>query len=243
MHVLVTRPEADADGLRQSLEQRGHTVSLAPLLEMRPYTLDAAIARGTQATIATSRNALRALAGQSILSDLQTRPLYAVGHATGTLARDLGFVSVIEGPAGGHELARIIVANTNRTLGPLLYLTGNQVAFDVSEALEAKGYTCHKVTGYEMVEAASLPAPVLSGLASSQLDAVILMSPRTAQIFVRLVDAAGLPEVARNLNYLCLSNAVAKPLECLAPPSVAVAKMPNSEEILALIDQISSRSG
>ncbi len=243
MYVLVTRPEADADGLRQSLEQRGHRVSLAPLLEMKPRILDATAATGTQATIATSRNALRALSGQPVLSTLQNRPLFAVGPATGALARDLGFISVIEGPAGGKELARIIAANTTPSRGPLLYLAGDQVAFDMSEALQANGYACRKVTAYEMVEASSLPAPVLSDLASSKIDAVILMSPRTAQVFVRLAEAAGLTPVARNLKFLCLSNTVAKPMQRLAPPAIAVAKMPNSEEILALIDQISSRSG
>lgn len=241
MHVLVTRPETEADGLRQALDQRGHTVSLAPLLEARARRLHID-ATDIQATIATSRNALRALTGQPALETIRLRPLFAVGPATGALARELGFTHVVEGPAGGKELAGIIAANAQPELGALLYIAGDVVAFDLAPALEARGYQCHKAIVYEMVEATAFPAATRASIAAHALDAVVLMSPRTATVFVRLVLAAGLENSARRLKFLCLSQSVATPLEPLAPPSIAVARMPNSEEILALIDQISSKS-
>jgi uroporphyrinogen-III synthase len=241
MQILVTRPEADAGPLKDGLEARGHRVTLAPLLEPRVLPIDLP-ADAVQATIVTSRNALRAIAGQPALSALRQLPIFAVGPATGKLAVELGFSTVFEGPAGGRELAELIAAHVRPDRGPLLYLAGNTVAFDIQAALKDCGIACHRAVSYEMVEATQLPDNVRDDLAVGAVDAVILMSPRTSAVFSRLVAAAGLHERCRGMLYLCLSKAVAMPLYPLSPERIKVANLPNSEEMLALIDQISSTS-
>ena len=62
MRVLVTRPEPEASELRVRLEQMGHTVTLAPIMQIDLFPPAADVLAGAQALLATSRNALKALA-------------------------------------------------------------------------------------------------------------------------------------------------------------------------------------
>jgi uroporphyrinogen-III synthase len=234
MRILVTRPDAEADDFQNALVARGHHVVNAPLLRMTPRAVDLD-PTGLQGVIVTSRNALRALAGQPVLAKLLSLPCYAVGPGTGQSARSAGFRSVVEGPAGASDLIPVIARAADPKRGALLYLTGETIATDISEALAGHGFEVRRTIAYDMTEATAFGKDAATAFASGALDAVILMSPRTATVFVSLVKAAGLEPQAVKLKVFCLSQAVAAPLSALAPASVVVAKRPNSEEILALI--------
>jgi uroporphyrinogen-III synthase len=67
------------------------------------------------------------------------------------------------------------------------------------------------------------------------LGGVVLMSPRTAKVYVKLVREAALTAEAGRPVYLCLSEAVARELQPLGTVRIAVARTPNSQEMLALI--------
>jgi uroporphyrinogen-III synthase len=79
-------------------------------------------------------------------------------------------------------------------------------------------------------------------LAFGEVDGVILMSPRTAEIYAALMRKAGLAGAARRLIHFCLSDAVAKRLASLGTVTVAVADRPRLEEVLALIDAAAAQS-
>ncbi len=67
MHLIVTRPQADAGKLKSRLQANGHTASVVPLLTIR-IDDDAAIPDNPwQAIAVTSANALTALASNGIL--------------------------------------------------------------------------------------------------------------------------------------------------------------------------------
>ena len=90
MRFLVTRPQPDADALCERLRAMGHAGLIDPLMSiawLEPPRLDL---DRCQAVVATSRNALRALARHpERLADLVGLPLFAVGAATADLARSL----------------------------------------------------------------------------------------------------------------------------------------------------------
>jgi uroporphyrinogen-III synthase len=70
-----------------------------------------------------------------------------------------------------------------------------------------------------------------------EIDGVLLMSPRTAAIYARLVAKHGLASAVRPLPHFCLSAAVARQLEPLGPVPTEIAGAPRLEEVLALIDR------
>jgi len=241
MRLLVTRPEPDASREAEALAARVHEAVLAPLLKIEfapDVPLDLASA---QALIVTSRNALRALATRREVEDVRKLPLFAVGEATARAARELGFAILIRGPGTAAGLTELIGGKLDPKRGSLLQLAGENLAFDLKTALEAKGFTLHQPVLYRAVPAEQLPARVLSLLKAGELDGAILLSPRTARTFAALIDKHGAVTQGRRLVCYCLSQAVA---EVLAPLGfrVRVASNPREEDVLALVDSEAASS-
>ena len=63
MNLLLTRPKAQAAAMSEVLEQRGHRVHLAPLLQVDPLPFDGRTLGTASAIILTSANAVPALEG------------------------------------------------------------------------------------------------------------------------------------------------------------------------------------
>ncbi|MGE0697610.1 MAG: uroporphyrinogen-III synthase [Hyphomicrobiaceae bacterium] len=243
MHVLVTRPEPDSLKLVGLLEQRGHEAIAAPLVSFVPLGLDAEALEGVTGLIATSRNALRALVGAEALEQARALTVYAVGAATAEEARRMGFSRIIRGPGTAAGLAPLIASMIDPAEEVLLHLAGERLAFDLARELGMTGIRVTPATVYRMEAAASLPPEVVAAIAGADLDAVLLMSPDTAAVWVRLVARHGLGERARELAHLCLSPAVATRLARLSPATIEVAARPTLEEMLALVDLAAAQSG
>lgn len=247
MHLLLTRPDAGEDGdpLHAALVAAGHRVTHAPLLTIAFADAPAGTQPpldGVQGLIVTSRNGLKAVA-RTVLADAALRlPLFAVGPATAALARGLGFQTVIEGPGTGRDLAPLIESVTVPSHGTLLHLAGDTLAFDFAAALGARGYAVRVETVYRTEPARALPAEVAAALRGGDIDGVVLMSPRTARVYAKLVGDGALESAVRRIAHFCLSEAVGRELADLAPVRMAVAGSPNSQEMLALVAREASDS-
>lgn len=243
MRLLLTRPEADAAGMCAALEAAGHSVVVEPLLRVEPLPGPPIDVDGVQALIATSRNALRALAARGEPARRADVPLFAVGPGTAALARAQGFSRVIEGPAGARELPGVIVRHCSPDAGILLHLAGARLAFDLAGALAQLGFTVRVEAVYSAVAAAAALSPgTRDALAAGRIDAVVLMSPATAERYVALVRGHGLEHMAHRPVHLCLSAAVAGRLAPLAGARAEVALRPNAQEMLALIARVAAQS-
>ncbi len=242
MHVLVTRPETDAAELKAALEAQGHEVTVEPLLTIEAIRVEASAFDGAKGVIATSRNSLRALAAGEALARAAKLPVFAVGPATAELARELGFQGITAGEGSASDLIRLIVNSKVGEKGPLVHVAGEEVTFDLGAELGSRGIEVRKVTAYRAVAAGSLRPQTARAIADGALDAVVLMSPRTAAIFVELVGKAGLAEPGRRLAYVCLSANVAGALKGLAPARVNIAVRPNSSAILEAVARVATHS-
>jgi uroporphyrinogen-III synthase len=241
MHILVTRPETEAARTARQLEAMGHRVTLAPLLEIMTATppLDTG---GVQALVLTSRNAVHALGSHPQKQTLLALPVFAVGKSTAAASRDAGFTVALEGSAGGAELAALIAARCDPNAGTLLHISGEAIAFDLEDALSPRGFTINRAIVYASEPVLQLAPTVRDTLRQGKFDAVLLMSPRTAEAWCALVAAAGLSAEAQSLLYLCLSPGVAAALQPLAPARIDIAVKPNEEQMLALAARLSSSS-
>jgi len=234
MRLLVTRPEPDAHRQGEALAARGHDVVVSPLLAIEAVTGVSLELEDAQALIATSRNALRALASHPELGAALRLPLFAVGEATAKQAAGLGFGAVTAAAGTGETLARLISDRLDPSDGPLVHLAGETVAFDLKSALRLKGFTVKQPVLYRAVAAPALSEEAISRIKSGALDGVILMSPRTAAIFADLVRRQGAVTQASRLICYCLSAAVAQAVRSLGATTI-VAVEPREEELLALI--------
>jgi len=234
MRVIVTRPFEDAGPLADEISSRGHEPVFAPLSHIR-YLAPEPPPGQPAATIFTSKNAIRALDDADWANGLRRLQAYCVGAATAEAARSAGFTHVIAGGGTGAQLCEHIADAQKPENGPLLYLTGDHVAFDMQEALQARGFTVWRRAVYRNELAQSLALPVMAGLEKGFLDAIIFMSPRVAAHFVRLVAEAGVSDHAARLRVLCLSGQVATALAPLGATQIEVAPEPTRAALLDLL--------
>jgi uroporphyrinogen-III synthase len=234
MRLLVTRPLPDARHQADTLLRLGHEPVLAPLLRIEFSAGVSLPLAGAQALIATSRNGLRALAAHAERDEALSLPLIAVGEATAKEAERLGFTRVTTGPGTGEALSQVILDRFEPSEGLLVHLAGETLAFDLKAPLEAHGFRVEQPVLYRAVAATELPAEALGELKAGALDGVILMSPRTAAVFVNLIRRHAAVTEAARLRCYCLSAAVAEAAAglCAVP---RVAAHPREEDVLALI--------
>ena len=240
MHLLITRPEADAATLRGELEALGHTVTVEPLLTISPLPVPADAVDGVTALVATSRNGLRARAGSRAFEAARQLALIAVGPGTASLAQDLGFARVTVGKGTGADLVPIITEAVRELRGPIAHIRGEDVAFDLLTAMRERGIDLKEITTYKAVPAERFGPRTRDLIASGAVNAVILMSPRTGSIFTKLARAEGLAKAAQSLSFLCLSPAVAATVEPLAPARVEIAESPDAAAMLAAVTRVAT---
>lgn len=242
MHVLVTRPEPDALKLKGVLEQRGHRATATPLLAVAYDGLEAEELEGVTTLVATSRHGLRALVGTAALEAARALTVIAVGAATAEEARRMGFARVVKGPGTAADLGPMIAAILDPMEEVLLHLAGERLAADLAGELQLMGFRVAARPVYRMEPASALPAGVVADLAKGRIDAVLLMSPQTAAVWVRLVKRHQLVATAGAVAHLCLSEAVAARLAGLGPVPTLIANAPSLEEMLALVEVAAANS-
>lgn len=241
MNILVTRPEPDALTLKGLIEAHGHPVLVEPLMRVALEPDAIVDLDGVAALIATSRNALKALRAAPVLEQALELPLFAVGRATADEARRMGFHRVATGPGTASGLAAAIGSVLDPADGLIVHLAGDALAGDVVGDLELLGFRAMRTTAYRMIAATELRARTAVAIAEGEVEGVVLMSPRTAQIWADLVTRHKLQRAARAIVHLCLSRAVAAPLAALGGVPIEVAQAPATADVLALIDEVAAR--
>jgi uroporphyrinogen-III synthase len=241
MHVLVTRSEGDALALKSRLDELGCRVSLAPLIKIVPNAVSLSALDGATALVATSRNALKALTGSPALQRAKSLPLFVVGPGTAAIAREIGFSGITEGAGTAAGLVPTLKARAaNETF---VHLSGDVLSFDLVTALALQGVAIRRVTAYRSVPTRTLPLDVVKALRNRDIDAVVLMSPRTAEVWAHLANGAASPADLTAIIHLCLSQAVAEALTgSEAEKNVMIAARPNLEEMLALLKRLAAHS-
>ncbi len=234
MRLLVTRPEPDASIFAEELRGLGHEPILQPLIEFHVLDFDLPPLRAAEVLIVTSGNSLRALQERGVVEDILGKPLYCVGEQTAKRALAAGFETVLEIADTGEELARKVIASGRRD-APLVHIMGEHMAFDIVGALAREGFSVQSVTVYSMDACARLLPSVDAMLRAGEVDGAILMSPRTAEIYVSLCHRHGILDCAKTPVYLCISENVAAKLASLKPNHVRVSARPNRKALLELL--------
>src|SRR5262249_31468925 len=178
MHLLVTRPSPDAERTAQALRERGHRVTLAPVLQLEiievtlgdgPYT----------AVVMTSANAARAIAQHPRRASLTALPVFTVGPHTAAAARRIGFARVTSADGALPDLARLTAASL--PAGRWLYRAAEQRAGDLASMLAADRFGIDTVVAYRMAANPGLAQDLRAALAQRP-DGVLHYSGRSAQM-------------------------------------------------------------
>ena len=230
MRLLITRPETDALPLAETLRARGHETVVEPLLTIDYLDLPLNL-EGIRGVLITSAAGIRALAR---LSGDRRVPVYAVGSASATTARELGYRDVHMAGGDVHTLAELVIDSLSPDDGILFHAAGSALAGDLKALLEAKGFTIFRTAIYHAHTATDLSAGLAKAIAAGEIGGVLLYSPRTARTFARLLRKAGLEEHCKTIRAYCLSRAVADAITGLPWRAVHVANQPTQADLLRL---------
>jgi len=238
MRVLITRPEREATTLATALAERGHVPVIAPLFRLEilhpPATFATDLA-DCQAILLSSANGARALAEAS---EQRGKPILAVGDTTASTAEGLGFVSVASAAGDGRALADLARKRLDPKAGPVLHISGVDIAQDFAAALAPDGFEVRRVALYDAREETILPDSARAAIEARALDAVMLFSPRASDLFVRLVREAGLSAALSNVTAIGISQAALTPLSGLPFKSAVAAAHPTRQAVLDELDRL-----
>ncbi|MBW8813576.1 MAG: uroporphyrinogen-III synthase [Caulobacterales bacterium] len=225
--IWITRAQPAADATAERVRALGHDAVVAPLLAVRALSDVAVDLRGVAALAFTSANGVRAFAD---VSGERALKVFAVGAATAQAARASGFKSVLSADGDVEALADGIAARRGELRGAVLHPGAAEPAGDLSGALEKHGVEARRLILYET-------APVTLAEAEAEAlgrsDAVLLHSPRAAQVLAKLLKAHPAP----HLRALGLSKAVVKPLARTPLAGKAFPPFPLEAALLNLIDR------
>jgi uroporphyrinogen-III synthase len=237
MQALVTRPREEAEGLALALAARDIGAVIEPMMEVHYCSLPALDLATVQAVLCTSANGVRALAR---VTGERGLPLLAVGEATAARARAEGF-TVVESAGGGvADLARLATERLRPRNGALVHVAGDVVAGDLVGTLRKHGFAIdHKVL-YEVRPVNELSVAAVNALRCGMIDFALFFSPRTAAIFVWLLDSARIVACCRKITAIGISAAVDVVLAELPWGNRLVSDRPNQ---LALLDTLDSVLG
>ena len=209
MRLIVTRPRSDGERTQAALLQAGHRAILAPLLEIHMLPGPKLALAGVSALIATSANAVEALAARTQSRDL---PLFVVGPNSAAAAREAGFTTVYSGNGGADALVPHILQRLSPAHSVLFHAAPAQSAGTLEAELSRHGYKLQREILYEARAVRTLPHAAATSLSTGTADGALFYSPRSARIFARLVTEAGLAARCRGLHAFCISAKAAEGL-------------------------------
>jgi len=231
--LLLTRPAEDAAETARRLEGLGHQVLVTPLMLVDVLGGGPLDLAGVQALLVTSVNGLRAFMHRQSgrIPDL---PVFTVGDATAAAARAFGFRQVRSAGGDVNDLAALAASNLHPLGGTLLHPAASDLAGDLGFMLTRGGYAYRREIIYRAHLAEVLPAPAVQAIVTKSVDGVLLYSPRSADVFDRLVRTAGLRAACAHLAVYCLSANVAR---AAGDPwrEILIAAAPNEDSLLDLI--------
>ncbi len=204
---------------------------MAPLLDIAFRNGPEVALDGVQAILATSANGIRAFARRTLRRDVA---VLAVGAQSGETARELGFADVRHAGGDAAALVDLTVALRAPQAGDLLHAAGSETRGDIAGRLTAKGFRVRSEILYDARAPQALPQAAQAALSRQAVDAALFYSPRTAQVFVDLVEQAGLQSACASVLAFAISPAAAAPLRALAFREIRTPARPNQDALLAL---------
>ena len=170
----------------------------------------------TGAIILTSEQAARRARAAGARADMTA---WCVGDRTAVAAREEGFEAI---SAGGDVETLIAAVLAARPDALLVHIRGEQTTGDVSSRLTEAGLPTVDLVVYRQAECEPKPE-LLEALTGCEPLVVPLFSPRSAESFLRRIDAAG------GLRVVAMSDAVANVAAATGAKDILVAERPDLE--------------
>lgn len=236
MKLWIAKPEPGASRLAKALKESGVSEKdflVAPVMEINaPKVMPhfcGALLETLDAILVTSPHALRYVAQYSVLKHL---PAYVVGKRAQTALKALGHDGEIHSFKEVEDCLAVLKKAKNKPKH-LLYVSGEHIARDVEEPLEAMGVTCERVITYRQTAAQELSSELIEAIRDHAIMHVTLTSPRIALLCSTLAQRFG--GQVGEIVALCQSEAIAKVAEGVGFEVQHIADTPTADAMVELI--------
>jgi uroporphyrinogen-III synthase len=241
--VLVTRPRNDSEKTIARLVARGIKAIAAPALEIEPLD-NVALPADVRAFLITSANAVQAVRARPDFDSIRSIPVFAVGDRTASTAREAGFATVESAGGDVDTLSQLIIKTVDPSEGLLVHLGGQDVAGNLSGTLTAAGYAVERCIVYRTARPARLPDSAISALKDGTVEAVLLYSPKSAEVFAALVAEAGLADQLGTMAAVAISRNVAEKARAAGFGYISVANNPDESQLFEALERfLKDRAG
>ena len=233
MRFLITRPREDSERVASHLKELGFEADIEPLLSIR-YLDPPLPLSGVTALIFTSANGVRAFAR---LEKSRRWPVFAVGEQTRRMALESGFSEVRSAQGDVAALIHLIKTHILPKEKKLFHAAGTHGEGALQLQLEEKGYNIIRQALYEAEAVTEFSSNTQKMLSQGGYKGVLFFSPRTAAIFVKLCQKAGITNLQKT-DALALSQAIADKLASIRFARVKIAHEPNLPSLMAALNAI-----
>ncbi len=199
--ILITRPEQDAKTLSRKLKELGYEPILLPMMKIN-FTTETLNLENIDRLIFTSANGVRAFVNQLDKNTPWQLPVYAVGEKTAGTLKSFGFKHIFTAQGNAEKLYQLILSHAPKTQF-LYHARASNHPHKLAERLEKQGFQVRKQNLYHTVERTNLPKDFIDLL--PQLKAIMLFSPRTAKVFLQLLQKIDWHKHIYDINFVCLS--------------------------------------
>lgn len=232
--VWITRTGTGAAQSAKDIAAAGYSPLIAPLLKLSAVSTPDACPADDNAIAFTSPNGVRAF---TALTDRRNWPVFAVGVATGDMARAAGFEDVQDAGGDVQSLTDLIIKAAPQSV---THLSGVHVAGDLAGSLTTAGIFCERTIIYGTQAVKTLPGTVVDYIKSGAPLAVLLYSPKGAHIFAALLP----PGAAPNLHCISISANVDATLDGAGAlfASRQIAKTPDAAGMTALLETVARKA-
>ena len=247
MHILLTRPEEQSLMTAGLLRALGYEVHVHPLMHVEEVEgaaaqlhLLATDETSVRAWIVTSKHGIEVLS-RACGDASKSQPLYVPSPVSADFAMELGWRDVRAGEGDALSmLARLRRELQADDAGVLVYVRGQDVRHDLAGMLAADGYDVHEVMAYDAQAYAHLPEEMLVLWRDDVLDAVMVYSPRSAQLLEQGLRDAGVLEHAARVHVVAISTAVAHALDRECWAGIHAASSPSNDAMLVMLKALYS---
>lgn len=234
MKVLLTRPKQESERIAGELKKLNINSIISPVLYILLNSIEKQEYQHHQAILLSSKHSV---AGLSSLKIKKSFPIYCVGDATARAVSDKGFTNVYSASGDINDLTSLVRKSLLSTNGTILYLSGLRNKGEIIDDLGSLGFKIENRVVYEAKAVQSLNELAIKALTKNEIQGVFLYSPRSAKIFVKIVEKLGFQKIVMNLEVYCLSSAVADMVKELKWGEILIARRPNNREMLALVQK------
>lgn len=206
--VLVTRPEPGATATVGRLAEMGFLPLKLPLHETLPLPVQPILPlEGIVATAVPSASAIRH-APRPLIERLAALPCFAVGAATAKVAREAGFLDVVEAQGDAESLAATIIAHGPD--GRIAYLCGRVRRPVFQKRMAYAGIAVLAIETYDTVEIGHAAGAMTEALGGEHVDYALVYSANAAAFLARIAAMDELKGRFASTTLVCISPRVAE---------------------------------